>query len=109
MKFQLKNVRFGMQKKGEGIEWGRDPRRDWRFVFLLFIACNLLSIAFAVYLYAGINEGEIFLVEKKDTVPVATIDRAELQKTVSFFEERAERLKEFNRKGLSTPDPYTPL
>src|SRR3989344_6935788 len=102
---QLKNIHFGFMQKGGDAEFGRDPRRDWRLLFSAFLLLNFLSVVFSIYIYARINDGEIFLVEKKETAPVATLDRAQLEKTLALFAEREERRKEFIRKGISSPDP----
>lgn len=103
--FKQLHLRRGTQGDGDTLEFGRDPRRDWRLVFITFLLLDALAVLFSVYMYARINQGEIFLVEKKEAAPSVTLDRAKLEKTVALFAKRREQLGELSRTGLSSKDP----
>lgn len=87
--------------------FGRDPRFDWEVVLLFFLALNIISATAGFFVYERINAGEIFLVEKADTAPKNVMDTFELEKTVSFFENKRERFEILRKTPLRTADPYT--
>lgn len=91
--------------ESEAAQFGRDARRDWQAVFIAFLLLNLVSVALNLFVYERINKGEFFLVDKQEPVTVGTVNRFDLEKTVSFFEEKRRKFESLKAKPLSIPDP----
>ncbi len=89
----------------ESAQFGRDPRSDWRWGFIAFLVLNLLLIVLSVMMYRRVNVGDIFLVDKKESVSLGTLNRFELEKTVSFFEEKEKQFQSLQNRPLSLLDP----
>lgn len=96
------------QGESETAQFGRDARADWRRVFLVFLALNLVSVVGSVFLYRQINQGEFFLVDKKEPPVVRTLDRFALEQTVAHFEDKRTRFDALKRRPLSTKSPFIP-
>ena len=94
--------------ESEGAQFGRDARKDWQIVCLVFLLLDLLAIGISVLMYQRINEGEIFLVDKKEPVSLRTLNTFELEQTVAFFDEKQARFEALTKKPLVTNDPYIP-
>ena len=90
------------------MRFGQDAHTDWEIVFFAFLALNLFAIGVSVFMYGKINKGELFLVDKKETVSVKTLNRLELEKTVSFFADKQGRFDALKRKPPLTSDPFVP-
>lgn len=113
MKFSFSTIsltRFLKRARGESeaAQFGRDAHTDWRTVFFVFLALNLVSVVGSVFLYRQINQGEFFLVDKKEPAVIRTLDRFALEQTVAFFEDRRTRFDALKHRSLSTKDPFIP-
>lgn len=84
----------------------RNPRFDWRIALLSFFVLNLASATFHFLFYRQVGSGEIFLVEKRETLTRRPLNRFELEETVARFEERRARFEELKRKPVSLTDPF---
>lgn len=91
--------------ESEAAQFGRDARRDWQTVFIAFLLFNLVSVALNLFVYERINKGELFLVDKREPVTLGTVNRFDLEKTVSFFEEKRRKFESLKSTPLSIPDP----
>lgn len=102
--------RFLKRARGESeaAQFGRDARADWRMVFLAFVALNLISVVGSVFLYRQINQGEFFLVDKKEPAVIHTLDRFALEQTAAHFEDKRTRFDALKRRPLSTKNPFMP-
>ena len=103
------SVRFGHNRaESETAEFGRNARFDWQLVCFVFMFLTVVAIGVSVFMYWGINKGEIFLVDKKETLSMGVFDRFKLEKTVAFFEDKKARFEAFQQKPLTTIDPFIP-
>lgn len=91
--------------ESEASQFGRDARRDWQAVFIVFLLLNLVSVALNLFVYERINKGELFLVDKQEAVTLGTLSRFDLEQTVSFFEEKRRKFESLKDTPLSLPDP----
>lgn len=91
--------------ESETAQFGRDARRDWQAVFITFLVLNLAALAFNLFVYTQIDQGEIFLVDKREPVTLRTLNRFDLEKTVAFFEEKQRRFDALKNRPFSIPDP----
>ena len=94
--------------ESEAAQFGRNARSDWQVVCFIFLFLNVVSIGVSVFVYRQINKGELFLVDKKETVSVRSLDRFELERTVAYFEEKQSRFDLIQQKPFSTVDPFVP-
>lgn len=79
----------------------RSVHFHWKLMFSSFLALNTLIIFSSLYLFLGINKGDIFLVEQNQEIRVETIDRNILQEIVASFEIKKAL---FESRKLSPPD-----
>lgn len=92
--------------ESESAQFGRDARADWQVVCFVFLFFNFVAIGMSVFVYQQITKGELFLVDKKEHVSLRTVDRFELERTVSFFSEKKQRFEALKEHPLSTADPF---
>ena len=85
-----------------------DADRDWKLLCCVFFLLNLFSVGVSVFVYKKVDDGEIFLVDKKPPTSLQTLDRFELEKTVIFFENRRVRFEALRGQSLRTNDPFVP-
>ena len=100
--------RLQRKKKPVGLgplPFGRNPRRDWRFVIGGFLVVSVCFIALASVLYVRVSRGEIFLSDKETAITPQTIDRERLRKAVEFFEAKRQKFETARRNPLRLPDP----
>lgn len=90
------------------VSFRHDANRDWKILCCSFLLLNLFSIGVSVFVYRKVDDGEIFLVDKKPTSSRQTLDRFELEKAVTFFENRKSRFETLKRQFLMTDDPFVP-
>lgn len=107
-KISLNGLFKRSRAESEAAQFGRDARIDWQIVVLAFLFLNVLAVGISVFVYGEINKGELFLVDKKETVSLQTLDTFELERTVGFFEEKRARFETLKRTPLSTTDPFIP-
>lgn len=94
------------RQRGTGIAaYISDPKHAWKVTIFVFTVLNVGIIAFSVYLFFQINEGDIFKIKQDATITVNTIDRTLLSDTLEIFEKRENELKELkkNRPGIIDP------
>lgn len=87
-------------------EFGRDPRRDWRLLFSVFLFLNALSVTLGAYMYLRIDKGEIFLADKRPASAFGSFSSAELERTAAFYVDKSERFEALKRSALSSADPF---
>ncbi|MEK7170656.1 MAG: hypothetical protein AAB767_05195 [Patescibacteria group bacterium] len=85
-----------------------DARADWQRLCVAFLILNLCMIFVSIFVYAKINKGELFLVDKKAEVSQNTFDTFKLEQTISYFGEKQARFKRLQEQGVPTSDPYIP-
>ncbi len=73
-----------------------------------FFAIALVAVGMSIFVYTKVDQGEIFLVDKKEVTQPKVLDRFQLEKTVSFFESRNEDFISLKRQPLQTLDPFIP-
>lgn len=94
--------------ESESAQFGRGARRDWRALCIAFLVLNAASVAFSFYLYRSINQGELFLVDRKEPVSSSAFDRRNLDEVVARLEERERKfnaLKAAPLSGIPGPGP----
>lgn len=98
---------FARERGGESetAQFGRDARRDWQAVCFVFLLFTLVPAAFGIFVYARIDTGELFLVDKERSVVPGSVNRFELEKTVAFFEEKRQRFESLKSRPFSISDP----
>ena len=69
---------------------------------------TVCMVGVSVFVYAKINKGELFLVDKKTTVSLKMFDTFKLEQTISYFSDKKKRFESLQEKGISTFDPYIP-
>src|SRR3989338_6586368 len=106
--FSFRSIFRRTTAESEAAQFGRDARADWQTTCFVFLFLNVLSIVMSVFVYGQINKGEFFLIDKREAVSVRTLDRFELERTVSFFSEKQSRFDALLRAPLSTSDPFIP-
>lgn len=94
--------------ESETAQFGRDARADWQRLCFAFLFLNLCLVGISIFVYAKINKGELFLVDKKTEVSQKTFDTFKLEKTLSYFDEKQARFEALKERGISTSDPYIP-
>lgn len=93
--------------ESESAQFGRDARFDWKAIIFLFLLLNIVFVIASFFMYAGINKGEIFLVDKKEQASLNILNTFELEKAVAFFEGKRERFEALKQEFFRTADPYT--
>ena len=80
-------------------------QRDWLVMFSLFVIALISITLFSVYLFLGINKGDLYVIPTGSTVRVETINRSLLNETLAAFEERALRFGELTERPpvISSP------
>ncbi len=81
------------------------PASDWQHILTLATVVVFLFAIFAFYLYAEINNGNIFGVPEDDTASQSVIDSGLLKKTISDMDARAAELNMLQQNTISVPDP----
>lgn len=94
--------------ESETPRFGRDAWLDWQRICIAFLILNALSVGANAFMYARINKGELFLVDKKEGPSLNTLDTFELEQTVGFLGEKETRFESLKRAGLQTTDPFVP-
>ncbi len=89
--------------------FGQDPDRDWKVLLASFFVIALVAVGMSIFVYTKVDQGEIFLVDKKEVTQPKVLDRFQLEKTVSFFESRNEDFLSLKRQPLQTLDPFIPV
>ena len=106
--FGLRPRFFGPRPESEAAQFGRDARHDWRAVFIGFLVLNLVSLSLNFYLYRQINQGELFLTNKKTPIPPAIFNQEKLERAVAHFEEKRKEFEVLQAAPLSSiPGPGT--
>lgn len=82
-----------------------NAKHAWKITVYVFTVINIGVIAFSVYLFLQINEGDIFKSEQDISVTVDTIDRKLLSETLESFEKMEDELRELKNKRPSVIDP----
>lgn len=88
--------------------FGQNPERDWKILLGSFFLVALVAVGAGIFVYTKVDQGEIFLVDKKEVAPPKVLDRFQLEKTVSFFESKNEDFLSLKRQSLQTLDPFIP-
>ena len=102
-------IRFKRGKpQSAAVQFGRDPRTDWRIACLAFLILALLAVALNLLVYDKVSRGEIFRSDEKRPAPPRTLNRFELEQTVLFYKKRHERFEALMRTPLSASDPFIP-
>ena len=106
--FKIPHIKTGltMRSESEAVQFGRDARRDWQFVFITFLVLNILSVALGIFMYSRVNSGEIFLVDKRVLASQSALDKVAFEKIVGLFEERRGLFETWQTSTLSTRDPF---
>lgn len=73
----------------------------WKLMFGGVLILNTLILFLSLYLFLGINRGDIFLVEQNQEIRIETIDRNMLKDIVAAFETKKTL---FESSKLSPPD-----
>ncbi len=107
-KLSLRSLFSHKTAQGKSATFGGDPRTDWQIVFCVFTLINIALLCINVYIYQKIDQGDIFLVDKKESVSGRTLDRFGLERTITYFEGKQERFDALLRRGPSTADPFIP-
>ncbi|MEN9614367.1 MAG: hypothetical protein RLZZ347_674 [Candidatus Parcubacteria bacterium] len=84
---------------------GKNPAADWQLLFGLFVLFLLAILAFSGFILYQINEGDIFLAEKKDSQTIRTIDRDALKMLVGQFKLSDRRFEELKADKPGLVDP----
>ena len=113
MAFSTSTISFGALFKrtaaeSETAQFGRDARADWKMLCFAFLILTVCMVGVSVFVYAKINKGELFLVDKKTTVSLKMFDTFKLEQTISYFSDKKKRFESLQEKGISTFDPYIP-
>lgn len=101
--------RSGLQRaESKSAQFGRNAQRDWRTLCTALLVLNAASVAFSFYLYRSINQGELFLVDRKESVSSLAFDQKKLEEVVMRLEERERKfnaLKTMSLSGIPGPGP----
>ncbi len=88
--------------------FGQTPDKDWKILLGSSFLAILLAIGVSIFVYTKVNQGEIFLVDKKEVIQPKVLNRFELERTISYFESRNEDFLSLKREALQTADPFIP-
>ncbi len=97
----------GGAKRGS-LSFGHGAGADWEILFFGFLILCVIAVSVSVFMYGKIDKGEIFLVDKKEPVVVKTLDKFQLEKTISYFADKQEGFDALKRDALPTVDPFVP-
>lgn len=81
------------------------PYRDWKIIVLTFFFLTALLSGGTIYAFYILSGQETVKPEQNDLVPVETIDRNSMQKTIEAFDGRGARLADLLSKKLRKIDP----
>lgn len=81
------------------------PYRDWKIIVLTFFSLTVLLSGGTIYTFYVLNEREVVGQEQNGLVPVETIDRNSMQKTIEAFDGRGTRLADLLSKKPKKVDP----
>ena len=81
------------------------PDRDWKVMMGIFILVNALVAVAGLYMFYKVQAGEFFRVSLTKPELGKEIKREELEKTIEFFDGRAERIRSFEESGKAVFDP----
>jgi hypothetical protein len=83
----------------------RDVRGDWKKILLSFVAVSFFLAGLSGYLFYKINNGDIFMVEKRESHTVEVIDKKALDAVVGYFEEKKSAIDSINQNETFFADP----
>lgn len=81
------------------------PYRDWKIIVLTFFFLTVLLSGGTIYAFYILNEREVVGQKQSGLVPVETIDRNSMQKTIEAFDGKAARLADLLSKKTRKIDP----
>lgn len=106
MNFQFNQLFRKLSGTGRaGMSFGKNPSRDWRIVFSVFIVVLICLSVFSAYLFYATYRGDIFKIAQIDTVVLESLSRDSLDKVVSLFETKKDKLRTLERVAPAIADP----
>ncbi len=81
------------------------PYRDWKIIVLTFFFLTALLSGGTIYTFYVLNERGIAEQEQNGLVPVETIDRNSMQKTIEAFDGKGAKLADLLSKRPRKIDP----
>lgn len=81
---------------------GRHKLNDWFVILGIFLMLNIVIIGFNIYIYSGVVNGALFQAEKTNPF---FFDKAELKKTIDYYNEKAKRFEEIKSNPPIFVDP----
>ncbi|MDO8623740.1 MAG: hypothetical protein Q7R54_00040 [bacterium] len=81
---------------------------DWPALVIGFFALNLVLMGVSVLIYRQIDNGEIFLSDKKEQTALHTLDKFALEQVVTFFDKKHEQFESLMGAPLTGIDPFIP-
>ncbi|MDB5266810.1 MAG: hypothetical protein JWN89_625 [Parcubacteria group bacterium] len=100
---QIKGLK--LHKNGRLFGFGTSPNADWKVIFIIFVLLFVIASALCIDLFIKVNNGEIFVVKEKTSTPVPTLNTALLDKTVTYYRDRAKTLEDIKANRDATVDP----
>jgi hypothetical protein len=82
--------------------FGQSPEGDWRIIFTVAALVALLGIAVNVFIFIKIDKGEIFVVDNLATEGGNTLDVAELEETVNYYQNKQAVFENLLRSSSTT-------
>jgi hypothetical protein len=99
----LKNLDWNTKRP---FGWSTSPDADWRVIFtgtaLLMVLASLLNLS----LFIGVEKGRLFASEEPETEDTLTLNTAELERTLEYYEKKASEFQKIiNGAGTAVVDP----
>ncbi len=105
---KIKLFLSGLIKKGNRKPirraWPR-AERDWKFLLSAFFLLLIFGGIGGAFLFKSISRGEIFRVEQPAQDQTFVIDQDLLDKTIHFYENKAQNLDEITTHSKTLVDP----
>ena len=94
-----------LYKNGRLFGFGVSPNADWKILFNIFLILILLVSFLGIYMFVGVANGDIFVVDKSPVVEAKNLDTNILQSTISYYESRAAKLEALKTNKNLLVDP----
>jgi len=99
--FKKSDLKFS----GNLFGFGTSPEADWKVIFISSAILAIAFVSFSVYIFIGVDKGEIFVSEKSVGQEGQIFDSALLAETVSYYEAKALEFTEMKKAGIPSVDP----
>jgi hypothetical protein len=96
-----------MDFKGDGhpFGFGLSPEADWKVILVATIVLSLAVSAINLFMFVGVDKGEIFTVDITESSDAPSFDLDALKSANEYYSQKSEAFEAIKAEGASVPDP----